>query len=130
MYNIRGINLELPKIDLDHGSILKISIDKEWSATTMYNFFKSIDIIYKSNYWTSLLLQEISLFISKENNQNVTFMSVDQSPLNSFINSIKSNLESISKDEFSSGHYALGINKKMIFKDYLTVKKSSTHRQV
>ena len=126
MYSHENIKIILPNTDLENEAILKISIDKTWTATQIFNFIQSVNFVYKCNYWTANLFNEIDLFLSEESNKNVTYSIYSQSPLVPFIESVKSNLKLIIGNHGDQDYYlhkVFSLPKMKALTDQLIIKK-------
>ncbi len=123
MNNINEIVIELPEIDLDNNSILKISIDKKWTASDFNIFFGNIDIIYRSRFLTYKAIREASNFISNPNNNNVTFLQFAHTPLAHVLDSIKWKLTSIDGENFIYRNiFPVSFEDKMLADQLIVVK--------
>lgn len=124
MYNINDIIIELPEIDLENNTILRILIDEEWTARDFHLFFRDVDILYKSKFWTYKALSEARDFISRSSNRNVSFMQFAHTPLAHNLELIKWRLKSIEKENYP--HYVLfppQLNYNDRIKDNLVVRR-------
>lgn len=81
--------VEAIDIDLESRSILRVSIDQDWSASDFKNFFNSIEVLYTSKVLINSMFHAAGEFISDPKTKKIKFISFEQSPLAITISQIK-----------------------------------------
>jgi hypothetical protein len=95
MENIGNVIIDLPEIDFENPSILKILIDGTWSSQSFAYFFQNVDFVYKSQFLTYKAIKITKDFISNPNNRNINFVSFAHTPLAHQLERIKWDLETL-----------------------------------
>jgi hypothetical protein len=117
------LKIQLPELDVINNSILKISIDNEWSAYEFGELFKSLNIIYKSKFWTYKALRASNDFINLHKRTRMSYAQFEHSPIGQLLDVVKKQLKDI-ESENNINRYAITASyHDVMFSDVLKVKR-------
>ncbi len=110
MLNIDNLLIELPEIDFEDHSILRISIDTAWVAEDFALLFENLAILYQTKFLTYKAVREANKFVTNPNNRNVNFMEFAHTPLAHALQTIKWQLASLDSEFSISRFYGAAFN--------------------